>query len=172
MQTMTVKEAHETLAEKGCLIDVRTPWEFQEIHAKAATCVPLDEINKDTLSASAQGKGPSLLICKSGKRSSDAAEKLSREGVEDLFVVEGGTDAWHQAGLPVNTGRKAISLERQVRITAGSMALAGVLLGHFVNPAWYWLPGLVGGGFVFSGITDTCAMGTILSKMPWNRKSA
>jgi hypothetical protein len=74
-----------------------------------------------------------------------------------------------QAGLPLVRGKKAISLERQVRITAGTLVLLGTVLGWLVHPAFIGLSAFVGGGLVFAGITDTCGMGMILAVMPWNQ---
>ena len=81
--------------------------------------------------------------------------------------------AWVDAGLPVNRGQvKVISLERQVRIVAGSLVFIGVLLGWFVHPAFVWLSGFVGAGLVFAGVTDFCGMGLLLAKAPWNQRTA
>ena len=66
-------------------------------------------------------------------------------------------------------GKGVISIERQVRIGAGTMVLAGVLLGHYVYPGWYFLSGFIGCGLIFAGITDWCGMGLLLAKMPWNQ---
>jgi rhodanese-related sulfurtransferase len=86
--------------------------------------------------------------------------------------VEGGTQSWVQARLPVVRGKKAISLERQVRIVAGLLVLIGALLSYFARPYWIALPTAVGAGLVFAGITDTCGMGMLLAKMPWNQVAA
>jgi hypothetical protein len=83
--------------------------------------------------------------------------------------VEGGTQAWDQAGLPVIRGEKTISLERQVRIAAGLLVVSGTALGAFVHPYFLGLAAFVGAGLVFAGITDTCGMGMILARMPWNQ---
>ena len=82
--------------------------------------------------------------------------------------MEGGITAWEQEGLPLVRGRKAISLERQVRIAAGSLVFAGAILGYLVNPVWIALSGFVGAGLVFAGVTDTCGMAMVLARMPWN----
>jgi hypothetical protein len=83
--------------------------------------------------------------------------------------VEGGTKACEHTDLPLVRGKKAISLERQVRIVAGSLVLIGVILGTWVHPYFYGLSGFVGAGLLFAGISDTCGMGMLLSKMPWNQ---
>lgn len=88
-------------------------------------------------------------------------------------MVEGGTLAWEAAGFPVERGEsRVISLERQVRIGAGALVVSGVLLARFVHPAFLWLSGFVGAGLVFAGVTDTCGMGMLLAKAPWNQMPA
>jgi len=81
--------------------------------------------------------------------------------------THGGVQAWEAEGLPLNRGRKMMSLERQVRIAAGALVFTGALLGYFVNPAWIALSGFVGAGLVFAGITDTCGIGMLMARMPW-----
>jgi rhodanese-related sulfurtransferase len=108
------------------------------------------------------------LICKSGGRGKQACDKLIAAGHSNVINVEGGTTAWEQAGLPIVRGKKAMSLERQVRIAAGSLVVLGVLLS-FLNPYFIGLSAFVGAGLVFAGVTDTCGMGILISKMPWNQ---
>ena len=158
------REAAERLKTGGTLVDVRTPPEYREAHAEGARNVPLDRLDP----ASLGGDAPILAICKSGTRSGKAVEALRAAGV-DAVSVDGGTPAWDAAGLPVVRGKKSISLERQVRIAAGSLALIGSLLALFVHPYWAALPAFIGAGLTFAGLTDTCGMGMLLAKMPWNR---
>jgi rhodanese-related sulfurtransferase len=158
--------------EKLCLLDVRTPAEHSEVHVPGVHLVPLDRLDCASL-ASTDGfskERPVFILCRSGARAKQAAEKLESAGFSNCNVVEGGTMAWADAGFPVNRGAtKVISLERQVRIAAGAIVLTGALLGHFVNPSFIWLSGFVGGGLVFAGITDWCGMGMLIAKMPWNQ---
>ena len=99
-----------------------------------------------------------------------AAGHFLAAGYPSIHVVEGGTQAWVAAGLPVVKGKKnSISIERQVRIGAGSLVLIGVILGVFVNPVFLALPAFVGAGLIFAGITDWCGMGLLLARAPWNR---
>ncbi|HAH32347.1 MAG TPA: sulfurtransferase [Elusimicrobia bacterium] len=153
------------------LIDVRTPAEFEEVHIDFAKNIPLDRLDPPTILASrVSGSGPLYVICQSGMRAGQACKKLVETGLETINI-EGGTAAWVAAGLPVVRGhRKVISLERQVRITAGTLVATGTALGYFVNPAWLALSGFVGLGLMFAGITDTCTMAMILSKMSWNQE--
>ena len=86
-----------------------------------------------------------------------------------MVVVQGGTNAWVAAGLPVVRGRKTISIERQVRIVAGTLVVIGTGLGWLVHPVFFILSAFVGAGLVFAGATDICGMAIVLAKAPWNR---
>lgn len=155
------------------LIDVRTPVEFREVHVEFARNIPLDQLNPAAVMQARNGSAqePLYVICKSGGRGRQACESFSKAGYSNVINVEGGTSACVQAGLPVVKGKKAISLERQVRIAAGSLVLIGVALSYFVHPYLIGLSAFVGAGLVFAGITDTCGMGIMLGKMPWNQVS-
>jgi rhodanese-related sulfurtransferase len=152
------------------LVDVRTPVEFREVHVSFARNVPLDQLSAAQIAAGRNGSAdPLYVICRSGSRGKQACEKLSAAGYTNVVNVEGGTQAWDAAGLPVIRGEKAISLERQVRIAAGSLVVLGSALGAFVSPYWIGLAAFVGAGLVFAGVTDTCGMGMLLARMPWNQ---
>jgi rhodanese-related sulfurtransferase len=152
------------------LVDVRTPAEFREIHVTIARNVPLDRLDAKAFAAGASGSAgkPLYVICRSGKRADQACQQLEKAGIH-VVSVEGGTLAWEAAGLPVVRGQKTISLERQVRIAAGSFVLLGVALGFLVHPVFFGLSAFIGVGLVFAGITDTCGMGMLLARMPWNQ---
>ena len=155
------------------LIDVRTPVEFREVHVEVARNVPLDQLDPAGLMQGRSGSAdePLYVICRSGSRGQQACEKFLKAGFSSVVNVDGGTLACIEAGLPVVRGKKAISLERQVRIAAGSLVLLGAVLGWFVHPALIGLSAFVGAGLVFAGITDTCGMGLMLARMPWNQVS-
>lgn len=171
MKTITPLELKDLLdADAGrALIDVRTRLEFAEVHVPRAVNEPLDRLQPGALGL--RKDEPVYLLCRSGKRAEAAAEKFAKDGFADPVVVEGGTLAWIDADLPVKRGAvKVMSLERQVRIAAGSLVFIGVLLGHFVNGYFYILPGFVGAGLVFAGVTDFCGMGLLIAKLPWNTR--
>jgi len=160
-----------TEGKKIDLVDVRTPVEYREVHIDIARNVPLDQLDPEAVMQARNGTAdePLYVICRSGSRGQQAVEKFTKAGFPNVVNIEGGTLACVEAGLPVVRGVKAISLERQVRIAAGSLVLLGALLGWLVHPAFIGLSGFVGAGLVFAGITDTCGMGMILARMPWNR---
>lgn len=156
---------HDTL-----FLDVRSPAEFEESHIDGSVSHPLSDLVLEEVEKLATGKDACVLICRTGSRARQAAEKLHRNGLPNLQILEGGLQAWAAAGLPLNHGAKTMSLERQVRLAAGALVFIGALLGYFVHPAWIALPAFVGAGLVFAAITDTCAMGMFIAQMPWNNR--
>lgn len=172
MTTVTAQQAHDHRKNgTPCLlVDVRTPMEHREVHAEGVHLLPLDTLSAERLSALRAGpEQPVYLLCRSGGRATKAHEALAKAGVDNCFVVMGGTEAWVQAGLPVVRGKKGMSLERQVRIAAGFLALTGAVLSVTVHPYAIALSGFVGAGLMFAGFTDWCGMGLLLAKMPWNK---
>ena len=176
MEVMTIApgkaEERRQRGEGLHFVDVRSPAEYEAVHAEGAKLYPLDELRPKQIAVELgiSEKQPVVLLCAGGGRARKAAEKFHAEGIPHCLVVEGGTQAWEAAGLPVLKGKGVISIERQVRIGAGTLILTGVLLGFFIHPGWYILSGFTGGGLIFAGITDWCGMGLLLAKMPWNQK--
>ena len=153
------------------IIDVRTPAEYRSVHIPGAISYPLDVLNVGEILARYQS-APFYVVCHGGNRSAKAVEQLQSGGCTQATSVRGGTKAWQDAGYPVNRDRGVISLDRQVRIAAGSFVLLGVILGSMVAPVFYWLSAFVGAGLVFAGVTDTCGLAMVLARMPWNQSSA
>jgi rhodanese-related sulfurtransferase len=167
--TITPAELVELVkAGPVALLDVRTPAEFEEVHVAFARNVPLDQLDPAQLGT--DPAAPVYVVCQRGARGQRACEQLRAAGFTGATNVAGGTLACVEAGLPVVRGRKTISLERQVRIAAGALVLLGVGSGFLVHEALFGLSALVGAGLVFAGLTDTCGMGALLARMPWNRR--
>lgn len=168
VQTCSVQEARQRLERGGsALVDVREYPEYVEAHVAGGKLVPLGELRAHPERAGSGGEV--LLLCRSGRRAREAAELLAPQGRVQPVVIEGGIEAWKQAGYPVRRESGPISLERQVRIAAGALVLTGLLL-DLVLPGARFLSYFVGAGLVFAGITNTCAMGLLLAKLPWNRR--
>ena len=167
--TIDPRQAQQRWGEDHArLIDVRTPGEHRAEHVAGAELIPMDEFDAASLASGEQS--PIWLLCRTGRRARDAGEKLLAAGAQNVRVVEGGLEAWREAGLATVRGKGAISLERQVRIGAGSLVLLGVGLGWLVHPGFYGLSAFVGAGLVFAGVTDYCGMAMVLAKLPWNRR--
>ena len=167
--SITVTDLHHQPPSQAQLVDVRSSSEFASGHIPGAVNIPMNEIEArlDDLHPGL----PIVLICQAGTRARITAGLLE-PCRRQLAVLEGGTNAWMQAGFPVVTSVKTRwSLERQVRLGAGLLVLMGAVLAFTVNPAWLFLSAFVGLGLTFAGLTDFCPMGIMLGKMPWNSRS-
>ena len=176
MKTVTVQEL-QTLLAAGTpidLIDVRTPAEYASVHVPGASLHQLDGLDCGAILATRKGTShsPIYILCHAGTRAKKAAAKFAEVGFADAVVVEGGTQAWVDAGLPVEKSAKSVlPLDRQLQIVIGSLVITGMLLAHFVNPGWIWLSGFVGAGLIMAGATGFCPMRMLIARMPWNQKS-
>ena len=157
------------LARQGRLLDVRTQAEFETVRIPGAVNLPLDQFQAHAPQLAAL-HGPIALTCHSGKRSEQARSLLAACQKLDVIVVEGGTEGWRNAGGEVEFGRATMSLERQVRIAAGALVAMGSALALGIQPLFAVVPLIMGSGLVFAGITDTCMLGMLLARMPWNRR--
>lgn len=151
------------------VLDVRTPAEFETAHIPGAYNVPLDNLREHRAELRRHLDEDVVLVCRSGNRAEQAEKALAEVGLPGLRVLDGGMVAWQSAGAPVNRGRQTWELERQVRLVAGSIVATSVL-GSAAFPRLKWLAAGIGTGLVGAALTNTCAMGTLLSKMPWNNR--
>ncbi len=162
-------EALRKADERVVLIDVRSPYEFRAGHAAMARSLPLDHLDEPSLGQLADRATPLVLICQGGQRAAKACAQASAWGYREVYTVEGGTAAWRFAGLPMIAERNVISLLRQVRIVTGMLVVLGCLLALLVHVWFIGMVFFVGFGLLFAGLTDSCPMGVLLAKMPWNR---
>jgi rhodanese-related sulfurtransferase len=154
------------------LLDVRTPGEYETMHIQGAYNVPLDSLGEHAEEIRASVNDPVVLVCQSGARARRAEEALRHCSMNNLHVLDGGVNAWIAAKKPVVRAARRLSLERQVRIAAGTLAAAGGILALVVNPLFAILSAFVGSGLVFAGVTDTCGMAMVLSRLPYNRPAS
>jgi rhodanese-related sulfurtransferase len=150
------------------ILDVRTPAEYESLHIPGSYNVPLDTLGEHAEELQRHVKEPVVLVCRSGNRATQAEQRLAAAGMANIKVLDGGMLSWLSAAGPINRGRQRWSLERQVRLVAGALVLAGIV-GSLAVPELKYLSGAVGAGLTVAALTDTCAMGTLLSKLPYNR---
>lgn len=176
MKTISVKKLAELQSKQSVtILDVRTPAEFQSVHASQARNFPLESLDTTKIleQHAESNEQPLYVLCKAGTRAKKACEKLEQAGHQNVIIVDGGTDAWVAADLPRVVGRQTMSLERQVRIAAGSIAFIGSVLAIVTNNVYFaGIPAFIGAGLTFAGVTDTCGMAMVLARMPWNQVSA
>ena len=169
IREINVREMNEMAqAGEAQIIDVREFSEFDRERIEGARLSPLSNFEKQI--AEIDRTKPVYLMCRSGGRAKQAAEKLSNKSFSDVYVITGGMAAWANADLPVIKGESKVwSLERQVRFAAGSLVVLGVILS-LISPYFILLSAFVGAGLVFAAVTDTCDMALMLAKMPWNKQ--
>lgn len=156
--------------QKVVLVDVREPGEHKQEKIPGSIRVSLSQFDPNQIPDTTDKK--LVLHCQTSNRSAQAARQLFAAGYSEVTHLQGGLNAWKAAGYETKIDRNApISIMRQVQIVAGSLVLAGVLLGTFIAPGWYILSGFVGAGLMFAGITNTCAMGILLAKLPYNQRT-
>jgi rhodanese-related sulfurtransferase len=154
------------------VVDVRTPGEFESIHLPSSKNRPLDELDQhvDEIRSIRDAGTEVVLVCRSGARAHQAQEALAAAGVPDLPILEGGVLAWQAEEGDVVRDVLRWDLERQVRLVAGGIVAASVAISTVYPPARF-VAGAVGAGMVAAATTNTCAMGTVLSKLPYNRST-
>ena len=150
------------------VLDVRTPGEFETAHIAGAYNVPLDLLREHRDEIVEHLDEDVVLVCRSGQRATQAEETLRNAGLTNVHILDGGIIAWEANGFAVNLGTQRWDLERQVRLVAGSIVLTSIL-GSVAAPRLKWVAGAIGGGLTFAALSNTCAMGMLLSKLPYNR---
>lgn len=155
------------------LIDVRTEAEFAQGHAKGARSIPLNELSSERLrsklGAMTLDSQKLYFICEAGDRARQAVNLLQDQGLSDTVVVEGGTKAWRESGLPVKRLTNLPSLEQQTQIAIGVLLLVLLTKGLLIHPLFYALIGMIGIGLITAGVTAKCTLSMLLARMPWNR---
>ena len=150
------------------ILDVRSPAEFESAHIPGSFNLPLDRLPEYVRDLDGAVANPVVLVCRSGQRAQEAERGLQGANLPGLHVLEGGLSSWEAQGLPLKRGQQRWSMERQVRGVAGGIVLAS-LIGSLVFRPLAVVAAGVGGGLLFSAITDTCGMAKLLAKLPYNR---
>ncbi len=153
------------------LLDVRSPAEFESVHIPGAYNVPLDTLGEHAEDIQRHVEELVVLVCRSGMRASQAEQRLAAAGMGNVRVLEGGMMAWERAGGQVNRGQARWDIERQVRLVAGSIVASSVLTS-LKYPKARFVAGAVGAGLTFAAVSNTCAMGAMLAKLPYNRSNS
>lgn len=174
VRTITPQQARALMRTGALLVDIRNPDEHEQERIADATLIPLGQVGAGCLPA---GTSTVIFHCRSGMRTGTNADRLMAAANCEVYLLEGGLNAWKQAGLPVIAGtsgansaqRKPLELQRQVQLSAGLLVLAGVGLGATVASEFQLLAAFVGAGLTFAGLTGKCLLATVLKRMPWNR---
>lgn len=171
LEMISPKVAQEFVAkdQNVKLLDVRSALEYSDAHIKNSINIPIDMLTSKIKDLSGSGQAY-IVLCRTGNRSPMAADMLVQSGISSVKVMEGGIERWKKERLPLIKGQGGVSLERQVRLIAGIMMLLGILLAWLIHWGFIFISVWVACGLIFAGITDSCLMGMLLMKFPYNKK--
>lgn len=171
LRMISAKEALSEIEKNPAtkLLDVRSALEFAQAHIKESINIPIDMIGIKINELSRPGQGY-IVLCRTGNRSPMAADMLIQSGINDVKIMSGGMTSWQKEKLPVIKGEGGISLERQIRLIAGSFILSGIVLSWLFHWAFIFVAVFVSCGLIYSGLTDNCFMGMLLMKLPYNKR--
>jgi rhodanese-related sulfurtransferase len=174
--TITPERLHDLMRVTGVpLIDVRSAEEYRSGHVPGALLLPLGDdfgparVRGRLADTTASVEQTLYITCQSGLRARQAAERLIDAGQRNVAVLEGGTEAWERAGLPIRRCGPAISVQRQAQIAIGVLVVLKVIFGYTLHELFFAVAALVGAGLVAAGITRWCGMERLMAQMPWNR---
>ncbi|MGL5817620.1 MAG: rhodanese-like domain-containing protein [Phycicoccus sp.] len=153
------------------VLDVRTPAEFESVHVPGSYNLPLDTLREHREEIARHLDEEVVLLCRSGHRAAQAERALVEAGLSRVHVLQGGMTAYQAAGGAVVRGPQRWDLERQVRLVVGTVVLVSVLLGAVVEPVT-WVAGAVGAGLAVAALTDSCLLGALLARLPYNRSAS
>jgi len=151
------------------ILDVHSAFEFSQMHIEPSFNMPIDMLSAK-INELSKSKQSYIVLCHTGNRAAMAADMLMQSGIHAVKVIEGGIVHWQDEKLPVIKGEGGISLERQVRLIAGSLVLLGIIMSWLLHWAFICIPLFVSCGLVYAGLTDNCLMGELLMKLPYNKK--
>ncbi len=171
MSSLDVASARHLIANNPdtLVVDVRTPTEFGTAHIPEAINLPLDQVDPHLRRIVDDAGGRMILVCQAGSRAQRCQRLLAEAGRTDAVVLDGGMNAWAEAGAPITRGAPRWSLERQVRLVAGSIVMVTIVISLWWLPSRF-LAGTIGAGLALAAVTNTCVMGLLLAKLPHNRR--
>lgn len=171
LETITSQQAQNLIMQGARLLDIRGADEYAHEHIAQASLLSLAELEKGNKPQVFSAQDVVIFHCQSGRRTAQNAALLAGAAAPaKVYLLEGGINGWKQQGLAVVQDKnQPLPIMRQVQIAAGSLILAGTILGYVSSPLFFLLPGFVGAGLLFAGISGFCGMATLLAKMPWNQ---
>ncbi len=91
--------------EPPFLLDVRSKAEWRQGHIAGAVSVPVTELKRRLPTLGLDRGRPVVAICRSAHRSIGAVRLLELNGFTAARQLQGGMQAWQQAGLPTGAGQ-------------------------------------------------------------------
>lgn len=155
---------------QAVIVDIREPSEYEREHIENSNCMPMSQFNLENLKSLGKDR-PIVFHCQSGGRTLGLEEHV-KDLETEVYILEGGLNSWKRCGGKTIINKKApLPIMRQVQIFAGALVVLGVILSYIFSYFFSLISLFVGAGLMFSGITGTCGMATLLMKLPYNKHS-
>lgn len=154
---------------EAVLVDVREPYEAAASSIEGSHLVPLGQLSKSELP---DFKGRKLVVyCKRGIRGVIGCQHLLKEDRHlPVYNLEGGINAWVNAGLPVASpaaqAPARAAIDGRVKLVAGLLAIGGGVLGYSVDPGYFFLPVAAGADLILSALTGSSPLAQIVAILP------
>jgi len=100
------QDAVRLINNDAVVIDLRSPEAFARGHIVNARNVPSEELAANNDKITKYAKKTIVAVCDAGMTSSKLVDSLRKTGIENIFGLKGGINAWTQANLPLVTGKK------------------------------------------------------------------
>ena len=100
------QEAVKLINADAAVIDLRPAEAYARGHIVGARNIPHDELD-DSLEKLKRFKSkPIVAVCDAGMTSAKVVTRLRREGIDNVYGIKGGINAWTEASLPLVSARK------------------------------------------------------------------
>jgi rhodanese-related sulfurtransferase len=86
------------------ILDVRTPQEYQQIHIKGTTLIPIQQLQARIAELESKKHEDVFIYCATGNRSTVAARILANRGFKRIYNLRYGVYDWARKGYPYTTG--------------------------------------------------------------------
>ena len=100
------QEAVRLINGDAVVIDLRSAEAFSRGHIVNARNIPIDDLDANRGKIDKLRSKPILAVCDAGMTSRRAVDSLRKAGVESVYGLKGGLNAWTQANLPLVTAKK------------------------------------------------------------------
>lgn len=166
MKTISYYNAQvEFIAGTAVIIDVREHAEYMDFHLPGAINQPSTQFDASFYSNFHDQK--ICLICESGKRASQVLNKLEKEGISSVAVLE-----THMQDLRQNEAGNGWTVDRQFRMTLGLLLATFLVLYYFEVSFAVIIPTILASGLIITSIIDRCYMRMGIAMLPWNRNKS
>jgi rhodanese-related sulfurtransferase len=150
------------------LIDIRTADEYARESVRGADNLSVDSLFK----AKFDSNDKVIFYCQSGNRTRQAEGIFNSLGLDNVYILDGGLNAWKKSSQQTVVNKKApLPLMRQVQIIVGFMVVLGVILGLTISPYLSLISAFFGGGLLFAGLSGFCGLANALMFLPYNKTS-